>query len=308
MKVAVIDIGTNTVLLLVAHIDPAGAIIPIVYEQRVPRLGRGVDERKKLAADSMDRVISVLFEYKSIIEEHGVRGAVVCGTSAVRDAANRREFADRVRRDTGFELEILSGEEEALLTHRGAMSGLPAIHQGTVLDIGGGSTEISTGTEMQLTRRVSLDIGSVRLTERLLKHDPPLQAEIDAATVLVHEACRAASSFPTAGSTLVAVAGTATSLAMLALHRKTFSMEHVAGTRLSFSQIDELFRMLSGMPSSGIRTLSDAMEGRSDVVTAGALILREVMMLLRFDQVVVSERGVRYGLAIRAWEKERPRL
>ena len=303
MRVAVIDIGTNTVLLLVAEVGRDGTIRPIVYEQRVPRLGRGVDASGKLAPDAVDRVIAVLQEYRTLITPHAPRATAVCGTSAVRDAADREEFVRRVRNETGFELEVLSGDEEALLTYRGGVSGVPAAPRYTVADIGGGSTEIITGDGGRIDERVSLDIGSVRLTERCLRHDPPTPAELEAAIEIVENEIARASRFPFKGSTLVGVAGTATSLAILAQGLTAFDAGAVTNYLLSRETVESLFRTLRVMPSAMIRTLSSVMEGRSDVIVAGVLIAREIMAHFSFDTMTVSERGVRYGIALREAER-----
>lgn len=304
MTVAVIDIGTNTVLLLVARVARNGEIQPLVYEQRVPRLGRGVDSSGKLDPGAMDRVISVLKEYRDLMATHAPDATAVCGTSAVRDAANSGEFGRRIEKETGLKLEILSGEEEALWTYRGGVSGVPGPDRYTVIDVGGGSTEIITGNRAEVEDRISLDIGSVRLTERCLRHDPPTDGELEIAIELTENEIARASRFPFAGSTLVGVAGTATSLALLARGLKAFDVASVTNYRLTRGTVESLFRTLRGMTSASIRDLSEAMEGRSDVITAGTLIVREIMAHFKFDSMIVSERGLRYGIAIR--EAERP--
>ena len=304
MTTATIDIGTNTVLLLIARIDDRGIFWPLAYEQRVPRLGKGVDRNKTLNAEATDRVIGVLEEYKQIISRFPIDRVVVCGTSAVRDAANRDDFAGRIRRETGFELEILSGDEEALWTYRGAVSGIPEISRATVIDIGGGSTEITIGDRTRIEQKISLDIGSVRLTERLFHHDPPTHPELEAAIEAAENEISRAAGFRFAGSTLIGVAGTATTLAILAQGFRDFTVDAVTNYRLMREKVDELFRTLRAMPSSQIREISAVMEGRHDVITAGSLILREVMAHFAFGEMIVSERGVRYGLAIREWERK----
>ncbi len=305
VNVAVVDIGTNTVLLLVARVEPDGDIHPIVYEQRVPRLGRGVDSRRVLEAGAMDRVIAVLNEYRLLIAPHAPSATAVCGTSAVRDAANREEFALRVRKETGFDLEVLSGDDEALLAYRGTVSGAPEAARYTVVDIGGGSTEIVAGDAVRIGERISLDIGSVRLTERCLRHDPPTPGELETAIELTENEIERASRFPFAGSVLVGVAGTATSLALLAQGRKSFDRASVTNYLLGREAVESLFRTLRVMPSASIRGLSEVMEGRSDVIVAGTLIAREIMAHFKFDSMVVSERGVRYGVALREAERLR---
>jgi exopolyphosphatase/guanosine-5'-triphosphate,3'-diphosphate pyrophosphatase len=303
MTVAVIDIGTNTVLLLVAEIDREGKIRPLVYEQRVPRLGRGVDAAGALDREAMERVTDVLKEYRGLITRHAPDAIAVCGTSAVRDAANRGEFAHLVREESGFDLEILSGDEEALLTYRGGVSGAESAGRYTVVDIGGGSTEIITGDVRNIDERISLDIGSVRLTERCLRHDPPTGAELEGAIEIVENEIARASRFAFAGSILVGVAGTATSLAVLAQGLKTFNAAAVTNYLLTRETVESLFTTLQRMPSGMIRGLSEAMEGRNDVIVAGTLIAREIMAHFRFDAMRVSERGLRYGVALREAER-----
>lgn len=303
MTIAVIDIGTNTVLLLVARIGVNGAVTPLVYEQRVPRLGRGVDSHRLLESASMDRVIAVLNEYRERIGPFAPDATAVCGTSAVRDASNQEELSRRIIGETGFSLEVLSGPEEALLTYRGGLSGMPRSGRYTVVDIGGGSTEIIAGTSNEIGERISLDIGSVRLTERCLRHDPPTPGELEAAIEVTENEIERATRFPFAGSTLVGVAGTATSLAVLAQGLKEFDVASVTNYRLPRETVESLFRTLRVMPSAMIAGLSAVMAGRSDVIVAGTLIAREIMAHFKFDSMTVSERGVRYGVALREAER-----
>jgi exopolyphosphatase/guanosine-5'-triphosphate,3'-diphosphate pyrophosphatase len=303
MTIAVIDIGTNTVLLLIARIDKSGQIETNVYEQRVPRLGKGVDAERNLASDSIQRVIDVLKEYKAITARFTLDKTVVAGTSAVRDARNKAELADRIKRELGFDLEVLSGEDEALWTYRGAISGMPEVQKATVVDIGGGSTEIIVGGGSSINSKISLNVGSVRLTERFFKHDPPTHPEMEAAITWVEDELAKPKDFDFAGTTLVGTAGTATSLAILDQGLREFSIHAIMNYRLKLENVHALFRRLRSMSSLEILSLSAVMEGRSDVISAGVLILREIMAHYKFNELIVSERGVRYGLAIREWEK-----
>jgi exopolyphosphatase/guanosine-5'-triphosphate,3'-diphosphate pyrophosphatase len=303
--IAVIDIGTNTVLLLVATVGPAGQLETLEFQQRVPRLGRGVDERKTLHPDSMQRVIDVLVEYRTIAAKYSPEVVAVCGTSAVRDAANREEFAALIQREVGFSLDVLTGEEEALWTYRGALSGISDISHATVVDIGGGSTELTTGTVHEILATTSLDIGSVRLTERLMRHDPPLDAELAAVRRAV------ASSLATIPSSLVrnpvrlvGVAGTVTTLALLAQQKRSFDLQAVSGHIVQRAAVSALVMRLQQLSSAEILEMGNYLEGRNDVITAGAIILEEVMAVLGAEEITVSERGVRYGIAIREWEKK----
>jgi exopolyphosphatase/guanosine-5'-triphosphate,3'-diphosphate pyrophosphatase len=303
MIAATIDIGTNTILLLIARLDHQGTITPLAYEQRVPRLGKGVDRNGILSTESIDRVIGVLREYREIMSRYPIDAVAVCGTSAVREAANREDFAKRVRREAGFDLEVLSGDDEALWTYRGAISGLPHVARPTVVDIGGGSTEITLGYRKHIREKISLDVGSVRLTERLFLHDPPTHLELESGIELIENEIARAARFHFTGSTLIGVAGTATTLAVLAQGLREFNVDAVTNYSLKQQQVEDLFRTLRSLPSSTIRQLSTVMEGRHDVIIAGILILREIMAHFKFDEMIVSERGVRYGLALREWEK-----
>jgi exopolyphosphatase/guanosine-5'-triphosphate,3'-diphosphate pyrophosphatase len=305
MKIAAIDVGTNTVLLLLAEAQPDGSLIPLLHAQRFPRLGTGIDAQGTISPDAIARLIEVLTEYRILLAPHRPDSVVVCGTSAVREALNQAALIRRVRTETGFTLEVLSGEDEARWTFRGALSGLREIERATVVDIGGGSTEIITGAPDRIERSISLQTGSVRLKERHLLHDPPTHPELEAAITDTEEALALASSFPSEGSTLVGVAGTATSLALLARGAKEFDLRAVSGYHMPYFTVDHLFRTLRSMPSAMILELSSVMEGRADVITAGALILRELMAHLGFSEVVVSERGVRYGLVLREAETAR---
>ncbi len=304
MAIAVVDIGTNTVLLLVAEMDRTGRLSTLEYQQRVPRLGRGVDERKVLQRDSMERVISVLLEYRTIATRYQPDVMSVCGTSAVRDASNRDEFAALVKAKTGFSLEILTGEEEALWTYRGAISGIPGVRSAVVVDIGGGSTELTSGTAQQILSKASLDVGSVRLTERLVKHDPPLPIELAAVRNTVSSSLASASALlsRTPGK-VIGVAGTATTLALLHQQRRSFDLSAVSGYTLHRDAVSGLVSRLTRLSRIEILRLAEYMEGRNDIITAGAIMLEEIMGFLGAEEVIVSERGVRYGIALREWEK-----
>jgi exopolyphosphatase / guanosine-5'-triphosphate,3'-diphosphate pyrophosphatase len=303
MRLASIDIGTNTVLLLIADVDAEGTVAPLVSEQRIPRLGKGVDAARHLAPDSMQRVVDVLQEYRPMLDGYSPERVAVCATSAVRDAANRAEFLALVKAETGFEVEVMSGDEEARWTYRGAVSGLPHLAEAAVLDIGGGSTELILGDARTPRRSISMDIGAVRLTERFLRSDPPTGDELSAATREVRSHLEQTRSFDARGHTLVAVAGTPTSLAILAQGLPRFSAEAVTNYRLSLERIGELLASLGAMRVAEIRQLSEVMEGRADVIVAGALIMLEIMRMHGLDEAIVSDRGVRYGIVIREWER-----
>jgi exopolyphosphatase / guanosine-5'-triphosphate,3'-diphosphate pyrophosphatase len=307
MIVASVDIGTNTVLLLVARISDDGTVTPLLYEQRVPRLGKGVDALRRLSPEAMRRVAGVLTEYLTLLKDFPIDATVVCATSAVRDAANRDEFIGFIRETVDLTVEILTGEEEALWTYRGAISGLRGVRRAAVVDIGGGSTEVTVGSETSVTGRVSVDIGAVRLTERILRDDPPTKAQLDECVRTIDEGLKPLAALEVSGSTLIGVAGTATSLALLHQRRREFDRAAVSGYRLPLQAVQELSTRLLAMPSKEIGMLSAVLAGRADIITAGTLILGRVMEKLGKTELLVSERGVRYGIALREWERRNAR-
>jgi exopolyphosphatase/guanosine-5'-triphosphate,3'-diphosphate pyrophosphatase len=315
MRITAIDIGTNTVLLLVADIDDAGSIATLAYEQRIPRLGKDVDAQKVIGRAAFERVADVLQEYKIICTQHKPERIVAVGTSAVREARNREEFIAYIRTQTGIEIEVLTGEEEAKLAYYGAISGLRVRGQKSevrsqiaVIDIGGGSTEITVGTQREILHNVSVDVGSVRLTEKFLKHNPPLASELQAAKESVVQSLTShipyfTSSFDFAQALTVGVAGTATTLALLDQGLKEFDLEKISSYKLTKSSVGNLLNKLQKMKYAEILNLSSATAGRADILTAGTLILHTYMEQTGVQAMTVSERGVRYGIALREWKR-----
>jgi exopolyphosphatase/guanosine-5'-triphosphate,3'-diphosphate pyrophosphatase len=304
MRFATIDIGTNTVLLLVADVDNSGAITPVAYEQRIPRLGKDVDAKKHIGKQAFERVANVLSEYKIIYERLKPEKIVAVGTSAVRDAVNKDEFVSYIKTQTGVEVEVITGEEEAKLVFFGALSGIQLDNkrQIAVIDIGGGSTEIITGTKEEIQIKVSLDIGSVRITERFLKLNPPSTDELHEARAFIENTFQSAH-FDLKDAVVVGVAGTVTTLAALDQGLKEFDREKISGYRLTQTAVSNLLIKLQRMTTDMILSLSTLTHGRADILTAGTLILHTFMKKTSTEEISVSERGVRYGLALREWRK-----
>lgn len=310
MIISSIDVGTNTVLLLIAEVDTHGTIHPLEHQQRFPRLGRKVDSGLVIDIPAFDRVAWILKEYQNLSKQFHAVKIIAGATSAVRDATNKDEFLSYIHKETGIDVELISGEEEALLTYKGAVSGFHSSSVFAVLDIGGGSTEFSYpepgshngGTKLN---RYSLQIGAVRLTERFFKHNPPHPAEIESAKELIIEELAQIRNPGFHETTLVGVAGSVTTLACLEQNLREFQVDKVSGFTLSTERIAFWNSRLQSMNADEIRSLSSATEGRSDILTAGVLILGEVMKHFRFPGILVSERGLRYGMTLREWERSR---
>ncbi|MGZ4427326.1 MAG: Ppx/GppA phosphatase family protein [Nocardioidaceae bacterium] len=312
-RVAAVDCGTNTIKLLVADLDPAtGAERELVRELRMVRLGQDVDRTGRLADAALARVFAAVDEYAATIASYDVAAVRFCATSAARDAANAEVFTAGVRDRLGVEPEVVTGAEEAQLSFEGATRSLPPgapAGGGPVLvvDIGGGSTELIVGepsTGEGGTPRVlaahSLDIGSVRMTERLLPSDPPPAAEVDAATRAVDEALDTLPALGVdvaAAEHLVGVAGTVTTVAAMVLDLPAYQRAAIHHAVLPVEAVHKATDRLLAMTHAERRALPFMHPGRADVIGAGALILDRVLRRTSLGELLVSESDILDGIA-----------
>jgi exopolyphosphatase/guanosine-5'-triphosphate,3'-diphosphate pyrophosphatase len=301
-RVAAVDCGTNTIRLLVADIDKdAGAQDSLVRELRIVRLGQGVDRTGRLSEEALARVFAAVDEYAAIISAHDVAAVRFVATSASRDADNADVFAEGVRSRLRVPLEVVSGDEEAQLSYDGATRSLPAVPTPiAVLDIGGGSTELIVGTgHGVVTAARSLDVGSVRITERLMPSDPPTRAEQEAASRAVDAAL---DTLPEAGvrleeaPTMVGVAGTVTTVGALLLGLRTWDRDRVHHASFPVASVHELATRLLGATVAE-REERGVPPGRSDVIGAGALILDRVLHRSAAERLTVSDADILDGIA-----------
>ncbi len=267
----------------------------------IARLGRGVDEHRRILPATFERVRDYLREYKSIAEGCAINTMIACGTSALRDAANRDEFLAYIKKEVGLSIRVLTGEEEARLTFQGAISEYPSA-DGTfgVIDIGGGSTEIVVGTHRKILSHVSLDIGSVRLTERFLKSSPPSSSQLEDATSYIRTTLSSAQLASFDDTVLIGVAGTVTTLAALHQQLPAYDREKISGYKLSLEAIESVYERLWPLTVGQIRAIPQISSGRADIILAGVLILKEYMHCVCSDAVIASDRGLRYGIAMDA--------
>jgi exopolyphosphatase/guanosine-5'-triphosphate,3'-diphosphate pyrophosphatase len=300
-RLAGIDIGTLTCRLLIADVPASGSLKELHSERRILRLGEGVDQSKRLKAEAIDRVIRCVNDWRKIVEDYAVQRCSAVATSAVRDAANRQEFLDKVKSHTGLDVEILTGEEEARRTMLGIRSGLPqGITDVLALDIGGGSTEFIAAQQGQLPVVRSIDLGVVRLSERLLRHDPPTVGEIDQAREWIRRETRTASAGlpPSGGFTFVGTAGTITSLAAMAQQLPAYEPARIHNYRLALSTIARLEQHLLSRSKAALVGMPGLEKNREDVIAAGTIILRTVMETLGQPECLVSDLGLREGVLI----------
>jgi exopolyphosphatase/guanosine-5'-triphosphate,3'-diphosphate pyrophosphatase len=299
-RVAAVDIGTNSVRLLVADLTDAGAELhPLDRRMRITRLGHGVDATHRLAPDAIDRTLAVLREYHDAIETADATRVRATATSAARDATNRDEFFTAARDALGVELELLTGDEEARLSFTGATATLtdePAPY--LVIDIGGGSTEFTVGTT-QPDAAISIDVGCVRVTEQFLHTDPPAPEELSAAVLTVRDHLgdveRALPQLHDA-KTVVGLAGTITTVAAVE-QGVAYSRERVHRFRLTRDAAEDVFRTLALEPTVERRHNPGLEPGRADTIVGGAIVLVATMRALDLDELLVSEDDILDGLA-----------
>lgn len=297
-RVAAIDVGTNSTRLLVAE-GIAEGFRPIDRRMTITRLGQGVDQSRLLAAEALQRTLATVADYAAACGEYEVEALRVTGTSAVRDARNRDEFMSGVRRLTGAEPELLSGDAEARATFLGATSDLPWAGPALVVDIGGGSTELIFGDEAP-ERLISLDIGCVRLFEKHLLSDPPGEVELDALRAEARSALADAArtlAVP-AGTRAVGVAGTLTQLATLKAGVPVYDPDVNHHAVLSHGDVRRLARRLEELPYGQRKRVKGLEPGRVDVIVAGAEILREAMEVFDLAEILVSEKDILDGLVL----------
>jgi exopolyphosphatase/guanosine-5'-triphosphate,3'-diphosphate pyrophosphatase len=302
-RVGAVDIGTNSTRLLVAEVDD-GHISDIERETRVTRLGEGVDERRRLLPVPIARVRNVLSDYRRAAERLGVDRTLAIATSAIRDAENGEAFLGEIEWSYGFATQLLSGHDEALMTYRGVTSER-AVGEGTVIvDIGGGSTELIAGEPDGVRWHDSLDIGSVRLTERFLHSDPPTGGELSACASAVQAllAERVPDDIRERTTAAIGVAGTITSIAALALGLDEYDRERVHGARLSASELDMQLQRLAAIPVALRRRVRPLDPERAPVIVAGAVIAREVLSFFGLGELEISERDILDGAALAAAE------
>jgi exopolyphosphatase/guanosine-5'-triphosphate,3'-diphosphate pyrophosphatase len=298
MRVAAIDCGTNSIRLLIADID-GNNFREVVRDMEIVRLGQGVDETGQFHPDAIARTLAAVDKFAAEIAKRGVEKIRFCATSATRDATNRHLFVDGVRDRLGIELEVISGDEEAALSFAGAIKDLdPNNGPFLVVDIGGGSTEFVFGTSTVEAAR-SVNIGCVRMTERHFASDPATVQQIESARTDIQAAiAQAAAVVPiTQAKTLVAVAGTATTVAAAALNLPEYDRYAIHLSRISAQQTHDAATMFATSTREQRLALGYMHPGRVDVIAAGSLVLSEIMKATAASEFVASESDILDGMA-----------
>jgi exopolyphosphatase/guanosine-5'-triphosphate,3'-diphosphate pyrophosphatase len=297
-RTAAIDVGTNSVRLYVADVDRPG-VVPVDRDLIITRLGEGVDASRALGAVPLRRTVEAIASYHRRALAAGAERVRIAATSAVRDAVNREMFVEAVRDATGFAPEVLTGEQEARLSFLGATSELSDGGPFLVLDVGGGSTEFVVG-DRAVDAWTSIDIGSVRLTERHVRTDPPLASELAALTADAHAAVREAIGVVgSTAETLIGLAGTVTTIAAVALGLDGYDRDRIHHAHLQIDVLRRISELLASTSVQERRKLPAMPPGREDVIVAGAVIVVQAMEGFGFTELVVSEADILDGLLLR---------
>lgn len=294
IKLAGIDIGTNTILMVIGEKKVNGELLFLRNEHSIARLGEGVDKSNIIKFEAIDRAKNILFNYKKICDNYNVIKIAAAGTSALRDAKNRDDVIKELSDVIGTEIKVISGEEEARLSFLGTIeNNEPCI----VVDIGGGSTEFIYGKEHQVKIRYSIPIGAVRLTERYFKIQPATEVNILDAESYIMESLKKIDTTQFKGE-FIGVAGTPTTLAAVAQELTQYEKDKVHDFILDYEKVHQIFNNLKNINIEEIKKIPGIHPERADIITAGTLILLCIMQFLNIKKCKVSTRGLRYGILL----------
>src|SRR5262245_4526156 len=301
VRVAVVDIGTNSTRLLIGDVD-GDTVNEVERRTSVTNMGRGVDHTGLICTDAIDDVCTVIAEYRARYEEMRAERVAAIATSAVRDAVNGEAFIAELRERFGLDARLLTGEEEANLTYRGATAHRPANGSTLVFDIGGGSTELIVGSGRRVGFHTSLQAGTIRQSERHLTSDPPDPHELEDLASDIHKLIeRAIAEQPGArASHAIAVAGTPTSLAAIDQELEPYDRDRVHGYRLGLGRIQRMLSRLASLPLAERRRVPGLHPGRAPTIVTGTVILVQVMRAFGMKEIEVSELDILHGSALSA--------
>jgi exopolyphosphatase/guanosine-5'-triphosphate,3'-diphosphate pyrophosphatase len=293
MKYASIDIGTNTVLLMIAEIKER---IEEIYDTAIiTRLGEGLKQSGNLSTEAMERTLNVLRHYMVIADRYQVQEILCVGTAALREAKNRDTFLELADKQLSFSIRIISEHDEAFYTYLSVRQNLTDETEGVIIvDIGGGSTEIIYGDKENFIDFISLPVGSVKLTEMFIQHAPPLYDEIR----LLRDFLKSILKLPFGKGvqSVVGTAGTVTTLGSIAIGLRQWDKKQIHGLRLSLQRIDDVVYQLANMPLCERNNLPGMEKGREDIILQGIILLQEIMKHLGAEELMIDANGVRHGI------------
>ncbi len=300
MNIASIDIGTNTILLLIAEVMKGSKkITPILNEYRIPRIGKGLIPGGEINISQIELLYNVLNEYSDIITGYKCVKVIITATNAFRISSNGKEIADHIYEKFNFNVNIISGKDEAKLSYLGAVSDSTVNEVNLVIDIGGGSTELVFGKGKEIISRESYPVGVVRGTEKYFHHDPPIHEEIENFNNELEIIFDPLKSSMIEADNILAIAGTPTTLACLKQNLSVYDENLIEGSSLSYDEINLFVKELSSLKSSQILEKYNAIvKGREDILLCGTIILHTLMRILNLKHLIVSAKGIRYGAIV----------
>ena len=300
MKIASIDIGSNSVLLLIAEINNRSTpLVPLINEYRTPRISKGINKSKRIGEDEISKLYGVIKEYKNIINKYNCSKIIAIATNAIRIADNSQVIIENIKEKFGIDITVISGEDEARLSFLGALSSFKDNSDKLLIDIGGGSTEIVFGNFNSIIFKKSFPVGVVSITEKYFKHNPPLQNEIDSAKNYIESIFEELSNQQFLNAKVIAVAGTPTTLTCIKQKLTDYDENKVERSFLSKGDLNTFIREFSCSTYDEIKNkFGSIIYGREDIILAGTMILETLLSILDKENVTVSGRGLRYGAII----------
>jgi len=303
-QIAGIDLGTNTFRLLVADLDDDGSLHPVHSENRITRLGEGFSKERRITKAAQERAITALDHFKTLLEQYPVEDMIVVATSAVRDAINQDDFCKAILAKTGFEVQVITGEEEAYCSFLGIQLALQNHSEPmVVIDIGGGSTEFITAENGAPIGLLSLKLGVVHLAESYIRSDPPSEDEIQSLKSAIDAIIKPIAYPLPEHFVLVGTAGTVTTLAAMDQEMTVYDPKKINGYRLSLNTVNRIFKYLSSLTLKERREWAGLEKGREDLIVPGMLIVKSVMEQFACNVMIVSDYGLREGVLIHHAQK-----
>jgi exopolyphosphatase/guanosine-5'-triphosphate,3'-diphosphate pyrophosphatase len=299
MIVASIDIGTNTILLLIAELNLySKQLIPIYEEQQMPRLGKGLKPNGEITNEKIDLLVKTIAGYQKIIESYNCEKVIISGTNALRIAKNSADIIQLVKEGFDYSINIISGDEEAEYAYLGATSGISDFGTALIIDVGGGSTELIYGSQNEIIYKNSFTIGSVSATESFLNQTPPSMEEIKNLRIELRKIFNEIDK-KFSPDLVVGIAGTATTLACMIKGLKEFDRKIVDNSLISRKELDELIMKIELLkPQEILSEYGTILNGREDIITGGGIILDELVSIIQTNSLLISSRGIRYGAII----------
>ncbi|HKI78637.1 MAG TPA: hypothetical protein VKA26_08865 [Ignavibacteriaceae bacterium] len=299
MIIASIDIGTNTVLLLLANVDRNGRITTILDEYRIPRIGKSLSLGNEISDIKIQELLDVLDAYKEKIEKYNCDNVLISATNAFRIANNSGKICQIIKNKFGWDINVISEQDEAMLSFLGAITNKPVNHKYLVIDIGGGSTELIFGTSNLINYRKSFQVGVVSGSEKYFKNDPPKIKEIADFRGYLGNIFNELKEIKYAPDFTIALAGTPTTLACIKNHMEQFDEQAIENSELTLIDVKEIIEVLSKINHNQIKEkYGSVVIGREDLILAGSIILCNLMILLNLVKVKVSTKGIRYGAIV----------